>query len=361
MAVAAEPDVTQPVPVVPAVAQADGRSIVVGPDGETGSIPLIGPYLYPPVEEESAQGRPYYIMMRRPNTAGDTYFIYFFSSDDFKALEWVTHDIVIDGVTKPFDVSFWVASGRPYYAYSCWVPDKGDVTSWGKLNDYGLITPNRVQLGGILPYALDFDAERLGYFYWERSNVDIIVDGKNYYPAYPIEDQGKPLPPDGEGDVEQDTSFWGRIKKFFAGTWDTVTGWFAARWHDFVGWLRSFFVPADGFWTGFFDGIKAFCAEHFGFLYDVPVLIGNILGKFRDFDPSATPSLRMPAIDLPLFGRTYHILDSAVIEFDMLTQAPYSVLYGVYKSFVWCLFGVALLNFGRRTYDSVFGGGGGAD
>lgn len=125
--------------------------------------------------------------------------------------------------------------------------------------------------------------------------------------------------------------------------------------------IKSLFVPSDDFYNNFGNEIQSTAEEHLGILYAAPEQVINTLEKFVSFEPDRSNySLTLPAIKAPSFengGLTwYQITDDTPYEFDWINEQPYSILYTAYRSFVWLIFIICLINLCIHKYDQIMKG-----
>lgn len=134
---------------------------------------------------------------------------------------------------------------------------------------------------------------------------------------------------------------------------DRIKGFF----DNLVESIKGFFIPKEGF----FDDVKSrfdeLLSEHLGFLYEAPSMVGSILGVIKDWNPPEQPTITLPAFDFDIGKDHIHLWDERVYTFDFLSNQPWSTLYAFYKTSVFVLLSVAMINLAIKKYHSIVGGG----
>ena len=134
---------------------------------------------------------------------------------------------------------------------------------------------------------------------------------------------------------------------------DRIKGFF----DNLVESIKGFFIPKDGF----FDDVKSrfdkLLSEHLGFLYDAPSMVGSIFGVVKDWNPPEQPTITLPAFNFDIGNDHIHLWDEQVYTFDFLANQPWSTLYSFYKTFIFVLLSVAMINLAIKKYHSIVGGG----
>lgn len=134
---------------------------------------------------------------------------------------------------------------------------------------------------------------------------------------------------------------------------DRIKGFF----DNLVESIKGFFIPKDGF----FDDVKSrfdkLLSEHLGFLYEAPSMVGSIFGVVKDWSPPEQPTITLPAFNFDIGNDHIHLWDEQVYTFDFLSNQPWSTLYAFYKTFIFVLLSVAMINLAIKKYHSIVGGG----
>lgn len=134
---------------------------------------------------------------------------------------------------------------------------------------------------------------------------------------------------------------------------DRIKGFF----DNLVESIKGFFIPKEGF----FDDVKSrfdkLLSDHLGFLYEAPSMVGSIFGVIKDWNPPEQPTITLPAFDFKIGDDHIHLWDEQVYTFDFLSNQPWSTLYAFYKTSVFVLLSVAMINLAIKKYHSIVGGG----
>ena len=120
--------------------------------------------------------------------------------------------------------------------------------------------------------------------------------------------------------------------------------------------IKGFFIPSDGFFESVRSKFQALLSDHLGFLYEAPALVGNIFGVVKDWNPPEQPTITLPAFNFKIGDNQIHLWDEQVYTFDFLGSQPWSTLYSLYKTFVFVLLSVAMVNLAIKKYHSIVDG-----
>ena len=153
------------------------------------------------------------------------------------------------------------------------------------------------------------------------------------------------------------SKFAEKIKGFFDGLADKIGGFF----DSLADKIKGFFIPSDGFFDSVRSKFQSLLSDHLGFLYEAPALVGNIFGVVKDWSPPEQPTITLPAFDFKIGENQIHLWDEQVYTFDFLSSPPWSTLYSLYKTFVFVLLSVAMVNLAIKKYHSIVDGGGSGD
>ena len=134
---------------------------------------------------------------------------------------------------------------------------------------------------------------------------------------------------------------------------DRIKGFF----DDLVESIKGFFIPEEGFFDTVKQKFETLLSEHLGFLYQAPAMVTKIIQLFVDWQPSETPYLDFPAVDFDVAGTHVHLWDKVHYTFDFLQNAPFSTLYAFYKTLVFCIISLAMVNLAIKKYHNIIGGG----
>lgn len=134
---------------------------------------------------------------------------------------------------------------------------------------------------------------------------------------------------------------------------DRIKGFF----EDLANTIKGFFIPEEGFFDTVKQKFETLLSEHLGFLYQAPAMVTKIIQLFVDWQPSETPYLDFPAVDFDVAGTHVHLWDKVHYTFDFLQNAPFSTLYAFYKTLVFCIVSLAMVNLAIKKYHNIIGGG----
>lgn len=121
--------------------------------------------------------------------------------------------------------------------------------------------------------------------------------------------------------------------------------------------IKGFFIPKEGFFDDVKERFDKLLSEHLGFLYQAPSMVVKILQLFVDWQPSETPYLDFPAVDFDIAGTHVHLWDKVHYTFDFLQNEPFSTFYSFYKTLVFCIVSLAMINLAIKKYHNIIGGG----
>lgn len=136
---------------------------------------------------------------------------------------------------------------------------------------------------------------------------------------------------------------------------DRIKGFF----EDLTESIKGFFIPSDGFFEGVKDKFDILLSEHLGFLYEAPALVVDIFSIVSNWNPPEQPTITLPAFNFPIAGHQVHLWDEQNYTFDFLSNQPWSTLYAFYKTFIFVLLSVAMINLAIDKYHNIIGGGSG--
>lgn len=134
---------------------------------------------------------------------------------------------------------------------------------------------------------------------------------------------------------------------------DRIKGFF----EDLANTIKGFFIPQYGFFDTVKEKFDTLLSEHLGFLYQAPAMVVKIIQLFVDWQPSETPYLDFPAVDFDVAGTHVHLWDKVHYTFDFLQNAPFSTFYAFYKTMVFCIISLAMVNLAIKKYHDIIGGG----
>ena len=144
-----------------------------------------------------------------------------------------------------------------------------------------------------------------------------------------------------------------KIRGFFDGLADKISGFFDALAEK----IKGFLIPSEGFFEETKTKFDELLSAHLGFLYQAPALVGDVFGVIKDWSPPEQPTITLPAFDFKIGEDQIHLWDEQVYTFDFLSSQPWSTLYAFYKTFVFVLLVVAMVNLAIKKYHSIIDGG----
>lgn len=134
---------------------------------------------------------------------------------------------------------------------------------------------------------------------------------------------------------------------------DRIQGFF----ENLIESIKGFFIPQEGFFETVQQKFKSLLSEHLGFLYEAPEMVGTIFNVVKDWNPPEEPTITLPAFDFDIGDDHIHLWDEQEYTFDFLNNQPWSTLYAFYKTFIFVLLSVAMINLAIKKYHSIIGGG----
>lgn len=134
---------------------------------------------------------------------------------------------------------------------------------------------------------------------------------------------------------------------------DRIQGFF----ENLIESIKGFFIPQEGFFETVKQNFESLLSEHLGFLYEAPQMVGTIFNVVKDWNPPEEPTITLPAFDFDIGDDHIHLWDEQVYTFDFLLNQPWSTLYAFYKTFIFVLLSVAMINLAIKKYHSIIGGG----
>lgn len=134
---------------------------------------------------------------------------------------------------------------------------------------------------------------------------------------------------------------------------DRIQGFF----ENLIESIKGFFIPQDGFFETVKQNFESLLSEHLGFLYEAPKMVGTIFNVVKDWNPPEQPTITLPAFDFDIGDDHIHLWDEQEYTFDFLNNQPWSTLYAFYKTFIFVLLSVAMINLAIKKYHSIIGGG----
>lgn len=134
---------------------------------------------------------------------------------------------------------------------------------------------------------------------------------------------------------------------------DRIKGFF----DNLVESIKGFFIPKEGFFETAKEQFDQLLSDHLGFLYEAPSMVAGIFQAVGDWNPPEQPSITLPAFNFTIADHPVHLWEEQVYTFDFLGEQPWSTLYAIYKTFVFVMLSVAMINLAIKKYHSIVGGG----
>ena len=121
--------------------------------------------------------------------------------------------------------------------------------------------------------------------------------------------------------------------------------------------IKDLFIPDEEYLQTKKEELELFCVEHFGAVYQSLDVFIDFLKMLINISPTE-PKITFPAIDIPLFDKTYHLTDEVVYSFSWVNDKSHFLyyLYSFYRGFATVLLFLPFVNYCRNKYAEVFGG-----
>ena len=113
------------------------------------------------------------------------------------------------------------------------------------------------------------------------------------------------------------------------------------------------FCPSLEYIQGFINDIDDFLVEHLGFLYYPFHVIVEILNRILEFNPSATPSITLPSLIVPVGEERYTLWEDTAYTFDIINTEPFKTVHTLYLAAVDCSLAFGLIMLFRKKLDEV--------
>ena len=121
--------------------------------------------------------------------------------------------------------------------------------------------------------------------------------------------------------------------------------------------IKNLFIPDEEYLSTKKEELKQFCIDHFGAVYQSLDFFIDFLKMLINISPTE-PKITFPAIDIPLFDKTYHLTDEVVYSFSWVNDKSHFLyyFYNFYRGFVTVLLFLTFIDYCRNKYAEVFGG-----
>jgi len=117
--------------------------------------------------------------------------------------------------------------------------------------------------------------------------------------------------------------------------------------------LMDVFCPSLEYIQGFINDIDDFLVEHLGFLYYPFHVIVEILNSILEFNPTATPSITLPSLVVPVGEERYTLWEDTAYTFDIINTEPFKTVHTLYLAAVDCSLAFGLIMLFRKKLDEV--------
>lgn len=125
--------------------------------------------------------------------------------------------------------------------------------------------------------------------------------------------------------------------------------------------IKSLFIPEPGFYTKYFDDLSEYFKPKLGLLYEIPVAAIDILTQLYEYEPSETGYfVHVPEVKMPVLINgswvDYVLIQEQNISFDFLNEGAFATMYALYRSVLWLIYIVFLINLIIRKFNRILGG-----
>ena len=127
--------------------------------------------------------------------------------------------------------------------------------------------------------------------------------------------------------------------------------------------IKGLFVPDEAELNDILSNFRQTCEQHLGIIYQCGDFVTTVFNQLKNYNPKADGyTLKFPSISAAYVdnsGEVQHNELSTEKEFslsDIVSQTPWSTLYTAYKTLVWVVFLIALLNLAQKKFSSIIGG-----
>lgn len=117
--------------------------------------------------------------------------------------------------------------------------------------------------------------------------------------------------------------------------------------------LMDVFCPSLEYIQGFINDIDDFLVDHLGFLYYPFHVIVEILNSILEFNPTATPSIMLPSLIVPVGEERYTLWEDTAYTFDIINTEPFKTVHQLYLAAVDCSLAFGLIMLFRKKLDEV--------
>lgn len=156
---------------------------------------------------------------------------------------------------------------------------------------------------------------------------------------------------------QQIQDFFNGVKQWFQELGDRIQQFFVDLYNDIVEGLKSLFIPSEGYFDNKKTELENFATEHFGAMYQAPVVMVDMIKKFTTMSPKE-PAITLPAIQFDFQGTRYVLTEDIRYTFSWVNDKGHMLyyFYQFYRGFVTVLMFVWFGNYCVNKYNEVFGG-----
>ncbi len=131
-------------------------------------------------------------------------------------------------------------------------------------------------------------------------------------------------------------------------------GWATAILHKLQSIVIGLFVPDENFIDNYKTDFDTLFAENLGLIYDASNFVSDVISEIETllFDSQDKElQLTFPGVEFEIAGNDVTLFSSRTVDFTFLSNGIFATLYGIYKVFLYLVFGVALIQFGIHTWE----------
>lgn len=156
---------------------------------------------------------------------------------------------------------------------------------------------------------------------------------------------------------QQIQDFFNGVKQWFQELGDRIQQFFVDLYNDIVEGLKKLFIPSEGYFDSKKTELEIFATEHFGAMYQAPVVMVDMIKKFTTMSPKS-PAITFPAIQFDFQGTRYVLTDEIRYSFSWVNDKSHMLyyFYQFYRGFATVLMFVWFGNYCVNKYNEVFGG-----
>lgn len=211
-------------------------------------------------------------------------------------------------------------------------------------------------------------SDTTGYYFWANNNLPDNHVSTLYTAFTPVDENGNPIIYIGGGSISSDfNSFTGSYIDSSGNINSTtdIDGDFSSLAEDNLSFgeaiiysIQKWFLPSDEFFADYLNKTNEFFTEKLGILY-LPL---NIFTTFSEYlltlPEDNTHQFNIPSIKDPIYN--VEILKAQTFSFNdvISNNETFSTIYDIYLLLTDVFIIFLLMQFGKRKFNSLFGGGG---